>query len=223
MTAEEREAWLDQLAEADEPPEEDDAGDWENPAPLTAEELAEARDGAAAGPTVWAGLAGRRGPSQPGSARVYPGESASRAAAFGSGLALDVMPACPGRALSADAAAGDDDTYVGVSDDELLGVLSAWDRLEAHMAARKLAAAAELIRRFPVEGSQPEQMPESWDESFAGSTSGMRRSSPRTRRPAQVRPPSRRAVRLTSECGLSPRCQGERHTSCPGSWNAEWA
>jgi hypothetical protein len=164
MTAEEREAWLDQLAEADEPPEEDDAGDWEDPAPLTAEELAEARDGAAAGPAVWAGLAGRRGPSQPGSARVYPGESASRAAAFGSGLALDVMPACSGLALSADAAAGDDDTYAGVSDDELLGVLSAWDRLEAHMAARKLAAAAELIRRNPVEGSQPGQIPEAWDE-----------------------------------------------------------
>ena len=32
------------------------------------------------------------GPDQPGSAQVFPGESASRAAAFGSGLALDVMP-----------------------------------------------------------------------------------------------------------------------------------
>jgi Domain of unknown function (DUF222) len=163
MTAEEREAWLDQLAEADEPPdlEEEDPEDCE---PLTAEELAEVRVGAAAGPAVWAGLAGRRGPGQPGSARVYPGESCSRAASFGSGLTLDVMPACPGLALSADAAAGDDDTYEGVSDDELLGVLSAWDRLEAHMAARKLAAAAELIRRNPVEGSQPGQMPEAWDE-----------------------------------------------------------
>ena len=36
----------------------------------------------------------------------------------------------------------------GVSDDELIGVLSAWDRLEAHMAARKLAAAAELMRQL---------------------------------------------------------------------------
>ena len=66
------------------------------------------------------------------------------------------MPGCPGLALLADAAAGDDDTYQGASDDELIGVLCAWDRLEAHMAARKLAAAAELIRRRPGPGCPPE-------------------------------------------------------------------
>ena len=77
MTAEEREAWLDHLAEADEPPGPEDE-DWADFAPLTAEELAEAREGAAAGPAVWAGLAGRRGLGQPGSARIYPGESAAR-------------------------------------------------------------------------------------------------------------------------------------------------
>ena len=40
----------------------------------------------------------------------------------------------------------------GVADDELTGVLCAWDRLESHVAARKLAAsaAAELSRRRPV-------------------------------------------------------------------------
>jgi len=165
MTAEEREAWLGHLAETDEPPEEEE--DCEDFAPLTAEELAEAREGAAAGPAVWAGLAGHRGPGQPASARVYPGESCSPAAAFGSGLALDVMPACPGLALSADAAAGEDDSYQGVSDDELLGVLAAWDRLEARMAARKLAATADLIRRSPGPAGQPGgpgRMPESWDE-----------------------------------------------------------
>ena len=167
MTAEEREAWLDHLAEADEPPDVEEEEDPEDCAPLTAEELAEVREGAAAGPAVWAGLAGRRGPGQPGSARVYPGESCSPAASFGSGMALDVMPACPGLALSADAAAGEDDSYTGVSDDELLGVLAAWDRLEAHMAARKLAAAAELIRRSPAPGCAPAgpgRMPEAWDE-----------------------------------------------------------
>ncbi len=46
----------------------------------------------------------------------------------------------------ADQAAGHDDRYEGASDDELIGVLCAWDRLEAHMAARKLAAVAELMR-----------------------------------------------------------------------------
>jgi Domain of unknown function (DUF222) len=167
MTPEEREAWLDHLAEADEPLDVEEEEDPEDCAPLTAEELAEVREGAAAGPAVWAGLAGRRGPGQPGSARIYPGESCSPAASFGSGMSLDVMPACPGLALSADAAAGDDDSYTGVSDDELLGMLAAWDRLEAHMAARKLAAAAELIRRSPAPGCEPAgpgRMPEAWDE-----------------------------------------------------------
>jgi len=79
MTPEEREAWLDHLAETDEPPGEED---WEDFAPLTAEEIAQTREGAAAGPAIWAAMAGRRGPGQPGSARTYPGESASTAAAF---------------------------------------------------------------------------------------------------------------------------------------------
>ena len=68
MTPEEREAWLDHLAEADEPPDLYDEDDGEDFAPLTAEELAAAREGAAAGPAVWAAVAGRRGPGQPGSA-----------------------------------------------------------------------------------------------------------------------------------------------------------
>ena len=87
---------------------------------------------------------------------MFAGESCSRAAAFGTGMALDVMPGGPELALSADAAAGDDDSYQGASDDELVGMLCAWDRLEAHAAARKLAAAAELIRRRPEPGCVPE-------------------------------------------------------------------
>jgi Domain of unknown function (DUF222) len=97
-----------------------------------------------------AASARRRGPGQPGSARPLAGKSSSRAARFGTGLKLDVMPACPDLALLADAAAGPGDSYAGVSDDELIGVLCAWDRLESHMAARKLAAIVELCRRRPV-------------------------------------------------------------------------
>src|SRR5271167_498130 len=165
MTEEEREAWLDAPAE-DEPFDPEEYPDPEGPPPpgedeLTAGEIAgigeaaeaEARaavDGARLGATgalaVIAALAGRRGPGQPGSARRFPRESSSRAAAFGSGLALDVMPGRPDLAMLADAAAGDDDRYEGASDDELIGVLSAWDRVEAHACARKLAAVAELIR-----------------------------------------------------------------------------
>ena len=53
--------------------------------------------------------------------------------------------------MLADRAAGEGDCYAGASDDELTGVLCAWDRLESHAAARKLAAAAELSRRRAVD------------------------------------------------------------------------
>ena len=131
MTEEEREAWLDALAGEDEPFDPEEYPDPEGPSPpgedeLTAEEAAgigeateaEARaaaDGARSGTTgalaAVAALADRRGQGQPGSARRCPGESSSRAAAFGTGLVLDVMPGCPDLAMLADAAAGDDDTY----------------------------------------------------------------------------------------------------------------
>ena len=79
---------------------------------------------------------------------MFPGESSSRAAAFGPGMPLDVLPGCAQLAVAADAAAGDDG-FAGVSEAELVGVLCAWDRVEAHAAARKLAAIAELARRNP--------------------------------------------------------------------------
>jgi hypothetical protein len=190
MTEEDREAWLDALAGMDEAPDPEEYPDPEGPPPpgddeLTAQEAAEIREATEAGVraaanatrsgttgalAAIAALGGRRGPGQPGSARIFPGESGSRAAAFGTGLVLDVMPGCPDLAMLADAAAGEDDTYEGASDDELIGVLCAWDRLEAHMAARKLAAMAELIRRRPEPGCPPEgpaRMPEACEE-FTG-------------------------------------------------------
>ena len=88
-------------------------------------------------------------------ARLLAGESSSRAAAFGTGMPLDVMPACPDLALLADQAAGPDDSYAGASDDELIGVLCAWDRTESHAHARKLAAIAELRRRQRPDGRWP--------------------------------------------------------------------
>src|SRR5712691_8845546 len=179
VSAEDREAWLDHLVAQDDPFGSEEWPDPEDCVPLpgedvlTAQELAEIREAAEAEAAEEAGAAAeaarlggtlgaiaamamRRGPGQAGSARVLPGESGSRAAAFGAGMALDVMPGCPELALSADAAAGDDDSYQGASDDELTGVLCAWDRVEAHAAARKLAAAAELIRRRPEPGCGPE-------------------------------------------------------------------
>jgi hypothetical protein len=144
VTAGEREAWLDRLAECDDPPEPEEYEDWPS---LTARELGEAYEPAVLLPL--AASQGRRGPGQPGSARAVPGESSSQAASFGPGMALDVLAGCAQLAAAADTAAGDDDSYDGVSYAELMGVLCAWDRLEAHMAARKLAAIAEFIRRCP--------------------------------------------------------------------------
>jgi uncharacterized protein DUF222 len=144
----EREFWLDRAREHDEPsgPGEDE---YEDCAPLTEEELAGIEDAAADELlAVEAASTGRRGPGQPGSARVFPGQSSSPAAAFGPGMAFDVLPGCAQLAVAADAAA-EDDQFAGVSEAELIGMLCAWDRVEAHAAARKLAAIAELARRNP--------------------------------------------------------------------------
>jgi hypothetical protein len=153
MTAAEFEASLDRLCELDEGPGEDQ--DEDHDAPFTAGELAGIRE-AAADELLAAKAAstGRRGPGQPGSARIFPGESGSPAAAFGPGMVLDVLPGCAGLAVAADAAAGDGARFGGVSEAELVGVMCGWDRVEAHAHARKLAAIAELARRNPGELDQ---------------------------------------------------------------------
>src|ERR1700730_14493634 len=103
MTAAECEASLDRLCERDEGPGEDE--DYEYFEPFTAEELAGIEE-AAADELLAAKAAstGRRGAGQRGSARTFPGESCSPAAAFGPGMPLDVLPGCAGLAVAADAA-----------------------------------------------------------------------------------------------------------------------
>ena len=64
-------------------------------------------------------------------------------------MVFDVLPGCAQLAVAADAAAGDD-RFAGVSEAELIGIMCGWDRVEAHAAARKLAAVAELSRRNPA-------------------------------------------------------------------------
>jgi Domain of unknown function (DUF222) len=63
-------------------------------------------------------------------------------------MVLDVLQGCAQLAVAADAAA--DDGFAGVPEGELVGLLCAWDRVEAHAAARKLAVIAELDRRNPA-------------------------------------------------------------------------
>src|SRR5690349_17872390 len=169
MTAAEREAWLDRLCQLDDDPADGPQEYWdpESCAPppgqdeLTEQELAGAAEAAADEMLgLDAASTGRRGPGQAGSARRFPGASDSRAAGFGVGMAWDVMPGCAQLAVAADAAvdSGDDsgDSFGGVADHELAGLVCAWDRLEAHMAARKLIAIAEVFRRNPEDGFEPE-------------------------------------------------------------------
>ncbi len=177
VSPEERQAWLGRLCELDDDPFDDPQEYWDPeacaPPPgqdeLTAEELAGIREAAADEMLALdAASAGRRGPGMSGSARIFPGESASRAAGFaagfGTGMAWDVTPGCAQLAVAADAAVGDGsaDRFDGVADHELIGLVCAWDRLEAHMAARKLAAIAEVFRRNPEDGFEPRpgQLPE---------------------------------------------------------------
>jgi hypothetical protein len=149
----EREHWLARARQHDEPPGQEE--EWEDFEPFTTEELAEIEE-AAADELLAAKAAstGRRGPGQPGSARIFRGESCSPAAAFGPGMTLDVLPGCAGLAVAADAAAGEDGRFGGVSEAELIGVMCAWDRMEAHAHARKLTVVAELARRYPGELDQ---------------------------------------------------------------------
>jgi len=186
------EAWLAARAEDEYPgdPEEDEGPDNAPPPGLDDDELtaliAEAREvsadqayaaelAARTGHTAvlaaaGAVSAGRRGPGMPGSAQSFPGEYASPAAGFATAKPLDVAPGCAVLASFLEEVAGGDDRYAGASDDELLGVISAWDRVEANASARKHAAVAELIRRRPAAGAAaegPAGMPESGDE-FTG-------------------------------------------------------
>jgi hypothetical protein len=166
-------AWCEATAGQDQPFDPEEWWDPQDPpAPgedeLTAAELAgivDAVEGvaaaAAAGPrlgatgalAVLAASAGRRGPGQPGSAQVLPGESASRAAAFGTGLALDVAPGCPELAAFAHRAAGDDDAYQGASA-ALMG--RELPPAEVLAADQRITAWARQLKKAGLEGSMDE-------------------------------------------------------------------
>src|ERR1700745_255538 len=100
MTAAEREAWLDRVCAQDDDPAAEPQEYWDpessTPPPgqddLTAEELAGVAAAAAdEGLALDAASTGRRGPGQAGSARTFPGESASRAAGVGTGVGWGVV------------------------------------------------------------------------------------------------------------------------------------
>ena len=168
----EDEGYLAALYEEDEPgdPELDQDPDNAPPPGLDDAELAalvaEARE--AGGDRAWAtAWLGRRGPGMPGSARRFPGEYAGPAAGFAAGRELDTAPGCAVLALFAEDAAGPGDRYAGASEDELIGAICAWDRVEASASARKHAATAEWIRRHPdpdAPAAAAGQLPQTWEE-----------------------------------------------------------
>jgi hypothetical protein len=92
-------------------------------------------------------------------------EATRPTAGFAAKAPLDL--ALPGVALASfcEEATGDDGRCRGASDDELIGVLRAWQRIESWASARRLAVTAELIRRRPAPGCAlegPAELPEVW-------------------------------------------------------------
>ncbi len=122
--------------------------------PLDGEGLARealAREAAETAPEVIdAGFLSRDG-SVPGPSSLAAGP----AAGFTSGDVLDTMRPCVALVGFADDATGPDGRCDGATDDQLIGVLRAWDRIESWAGERKLAVIAELIRRRPAPGCQP--------------------------------------------------------------------
>ena len=66
-------------------------------------------------------------------------------------MVFDVLPGCVQLAVAADAAAADDRS-AGVSEAELVGVVPAWDRVEAHAAARSWPRSLSWPAGTPARG-----------------------------------------------------------------------
>ena len=96
-----------------------------------------------------------------------PGAWAGEASGFAAGNLLDALPGGGTLAFFAELAAGKDNRYTELSDNELDGVIAAWGRSEAYACARRHAAVAEFIRRRPEPDCVTDEqsgMPEMWDE-----------------------------------------------------------
>ena len=146
-------------------PEHGAPGQWEElPAEvLAARAQAAAEQEARRARLIAAGLDGdghRRG------APPRPGIPAGPAAGFGQGCPLDAL--APSTILSglADDAAGEGRGFSGVSDDELMGLIGARQRLAGRQQWELLTAVAEFVRRRPDPGAPPAAggMPGVWGE-----------------------------------------------------------
>ena len=141
-------------------------GVWEELAPETAAARAQAaaEEAALRARLIAAGLDGdghRRG------APPRPGIPTGPAAGFGQGQPLDAL--APSTALSglADEASGENRAFTDVTDDELMGLIGARQRLAGRQQWELLTAVAEFLRRRPDPSSPAPAgggMPAVWDE-----------------------------------------------------------
>src|SRR5580704_14648488 len=67
-----------------------------------------------------------------------PGQDSDLTAGLGAGGTLDQMLPCGALTMMAEDLAGDGDRYEGASEDELVGAVAVWDRVQAYATARKL-------------------------------------------------------------------------------------
>ena len=146
--------------EGDELVDEDDldAAEWVDPPgePLDEQAIRAARartiSAEVLGTGFWRGIGAGPGPG-PG-ARPGAGPVVRSRSGFGSGDDLDELEPGPALAGLTDTATRPD-RIAGLDDDELIGAVRAWRRLESWSAAGTLAVVTELARRRPADGTAP--------------------------------------------------------------------
>ena len=142
-------------------------GQWEElpPEAVTARTKAAAEEAALRARLIAAGL---DGDAHRSGAPPRPGIPAGPAAGFGQGQPLDAL--APGTIVSglADEASGEDRAFTGVTDDQLMGLIGARQRLAGRQQWELLTAVAEFLRRRPgpCSAAAPAAggMPAVWDE-----------------------------------------------------------
>src|SRR5690348_11148167 len=113
---------------------------------------------------------GPRGPGLPGSAERVPGVSSGPAGGFGAAECLDVAAGSAALHGFIEKAVHSG-RLAEASDDEIVGLITAADRVEASACSLKHAAVAELLRRRPAPGAAVLEgsggMPEAYLDSAA--------------------------------------------------------
>src|SRR3984957_3034982 len=96
-----------------------------------------------------------------------PGEDAGQAAGLGAGGVLEQMLPCGALVMMAEDLAGERDGYAGAGEDEVVGAVAVWDRVQAYATARKPGAVAAFLRVRPEPGAglaDVGELPARWDE-----------------------------------------------------------